>query len=202
VKIKLKPEKLRKTRTIILLLLLALCLLPLLQILLFPSRRTGPFGIGLPSPMEQYSNQESGFSIVYPKSWVFNETPDGAHGDNEVIAVILVPGRSFPQVLIAHKSFPDKDLNQVAQWGQSRAKDKCECILNPLGKLETSNFRGIAQEYSWQVRTMISTTTIFCQDLYVLYNTDGYALSFCASQSYWPRVADVFNEMMNSFSIR
>jgi hypothetical protein len=201
-KIKLKSENMPKARMIALLILLAFCLLPAVQILLFPSKRTGPFGIGLPSPMVQYSSQKGDFSIKYPKSWGLEETPDGAHGDSEIVAVILVPGRSFPQVYIAHKLFPDKDMNKVTLWGQSRAKDRCKCAQNSAVYSDTLYFHGITQEYSWINKTIFASITISCRDWYVLYNTDGYALSFCAYQSHWPQVDSVFREMMNSFSVR
>lgn len=68
--------------------------------------RTGPFGIGLPAETQIFVARQGGFSIKYPQSWVAFETPQGSHGDEDVIAVILVPGRSFPQVYIARHFFP------------------------------------------------------------------------------------------------
>lgn len=199
----LNPVNQPKIRKFILLILIAICVLSTLAIIFLPSRRTGPFGIGLPSPMSQYTSLNNNFSIEYPNSWTIGETPQGSHGDKEIIAAILVPGRSFPQVYIARKSFLENDINQVALWGQSRAENRCECTPTSFEYFDTPYFHGVTQEYSWKTTNIFNiTSTINCRDWYVQYNTEGYALSFCAYQQHWAQVDDVFKEMMNSFSVR
>jgi hypothetical protein len=170
-----------------------------------PGRRTGIWGIGLPSPMTEFAGKHFSVKIQYPKSWAAFELLHGSHGDMDVIAVIGAPGRSTgPRFWLARKAFPEGSLDDVAQWGIER-KVEAETWrgYTPLGtkELNSSSLKGVSHEYSYTSQSPIyGRELIRCLDWYVIQNGYGYALTFCANQDHWSVVYPVFLEMIESFT--
>jgi hypothetical protein len=154
----------------------------------------GLFGIGLPSPMETFVGRYHPISIEHPASWVALETPQGNHGDLENIAVISVPGRSLPSVIIAVRPFPGGSIENVIDWGADRASQRQGYQLISLVE------HSALHNYYWVVNSLIYGTEIArCMDWHILKNNTGYVLSFCANQDHWLTVEPVFHEMIQSF---
>jgi hypothetical protein len=167
-----------------------------------PSVRTGPLGIGLPAPMENFQGKLFPFSIDYPRSWVAGETPGGNRGDEEVVATILVPGRSFPHVYIVTKRFSKEDLEQVVNWGETRAKRYDDFQQIELGEFSNLRYQGQYRKYLRVIKSLNKTHFILCNDYYfLLEDNTGIILTFCADQSDWPQVGSVFQEMVESFIV-
>jgi hypothetical protein len=197
----IKSFLLTKKRQLLLAILVISLLVSIFGTLIFPSWRTGFLGIGLPAPMKTFTGRYVNFSIDYPQSWVAHETPHGIHGDQEVIAEILVPGRSWPSVVIAHQTVLEEDIYQIATWGDTRAKKHSNYVATTLEPLNAPNFDGLLREYSWESSSPVfGVSNVQCKDWYVLSTTSGYALSFCAEKKDWHQVDQVFQQMLMSFS--
>jgi hypothetical protein len=164
--------------------------------------QTGIFGIGQPTTMRTFTAKEFHFSIQYPDDWSAIETPQGNHGDAEVAAIILPFGRSFPQVLITTRSFPNGTIDQVASWEMVRATKKPGYSSTSLSNSNTSRFGGFIHEYTWTNKTLIGAITIHCQDWYILNGQAGYVLSFCAEDQDWSNLSNLFRDMIKSFDIQ
>lgn len=175
-------------------------LISIIWIFIFPGARVGPFGIGLPAPMQYFKGKYQGFEIQVPESWVISETPQGNHGDNDIFAVIAVPGRGYPFVSMASKEFTENDLNQVAAWGEIRILEKSSNYQQlRLDGFHTDYLEGLLHEYQkFGVEGMPGKVTIQCLDFYYLKNQMGYSISFCAEQSDWDDVKPVFQQMIES----
>jgi hypothetical protein len=180
------------------------CVISIAQLLIFPSRRTGLLGIGLPSQMETFSGKDVRFVINYPSSWVVSELPNGNHGDQEVFASILNPGWWMPSVWFARNVFETDDLDRVAEWGEARLLMKPDDYSSTsLTSIQTSALNGLLQQYTWSSESdLLGQTQIKCEDLYVTNNGIGYAVSFCSEDKDWQRVQEVFQQMMDSFALR
>lgn len=181
------------------------CLISVLIILVNPSARTGPFGIGLPAKMEKFYIEQIPLAIDYPESWVPFETPGGNHGDLEVVATISVPGRSYPQVFFMVKQFPDGTLEQVAKWGEQRVYTKIfkaqgyDFVQMDFGETYTSDGdKYLYRDYLWKQKSIIKEYTIHCLDNYFIIDDQGIIIRTCSEDEDWSVVQPVFNDMMQS----
>lgn len=168
---------------------------------LIPASRKGPMGFGPPASMTIFKASDGSFSILSPANWVAFNLPQGYHGDKEIVASIAVSGREFAIINIAHKLFPDGKVNDVVDWGQSRAARSIDYVPTPLIPLSDSELTGFVQDYKW-LHSSYDKILMHCQDVYVLANNDGYALSFCSKEEDWTSLKDIYIEMQQSFSIR
>lgn len=186
----------------ILVVLALLFILSFAQFLL-PTFRTGPFGTGLPSSMKTLAGDNVVFTIDYPLSWVANELPYGNHGDLEVFAAILNPGNWMPSVWFARHEFQNGRLSQVAEWGESRILEKGSQYSSiTLTETHTKNYEGLIRQYSWASESLFGSTNIRCEDIYILENGIGYAISFCSYERDWDKVEPFFSHMIESFDLR
>jgi hypothetical protein len=176
-----------------------LLLISILIFLIFPSKRTGPLGIGLPSPMENYVSKKGQFEIEHPISWIVSETPNGSHGDLDIIAEITVPGRSFPHVTISMHSFRAGDISNVVDWGISRAENKDSYKLMSLEAFNSEKYDGFLHVYNWASETILGSDEIDCKDWYIIKGEIGYSLSFCSQPQQKGLVEEVFQVMIKSF---
>jgi len=154
-----------------------------------------------PFDMVVFEAKRAGFTIRFPENWTAMETPQGAHGDQEIVAVLLPAGRSFPQLYVARNTFSNPNMDAVASWGESRAKLRNGYQEFSLFKLNTDYHTGLARDYSWENPTIFGLKVIRCKDWYVLKESIGYDLSFCADQVDWSRYEPVFEKMIESFQI-
>lgn len=179
---------------------LLLLLVSALLILLNPSMRTGPFGIGLPAPMTKFKGEYINISMNYPNSWVANETPQGDHGDDEILAGFFVPGRGFPHVLIASREFSENKIDQVVLWGEKRARIKYPNYTQlELNTFSAKHNDGWYRKYSGLSESLIfGSSVVICCDYYLLSDTIGYSISFCSMKEDWPQVEKIAQEMMDS----
>ena len=160
------------------------CLISILQMIW---KRPGPFGIGLPAPMEERQGPHFNFSIKLPKDWSLIETPDGSHGDKDIIAVILPSGRSFPQVIIYSREFPDEDRTQLLAWGENKADAKTGYKQISLTTFKTSRYSGEVRNYSLLIeRTIPPPRAILCNQYQFFDENIGYILACCADEKDWP----------------
>lgn len=168
-------------------------------LLFFPSWYVGPFGgLGLPSTMQDFVFSTEKLTMKYPKSWRVVLTPHGNHGDLEVFAMVAVPWRTVPNVTFAHKYFSNGRLEEVANWGESRAQNDPTFESSSISRFESDYFSGLLRGYDIYFESPFGIQNIHCQDWYFLNNDWGYAVSFCAKENDWPKVNDVFNEMIAS----
>lgn len=123
-------------------------------------------GIGSLTNMKTFGDERMGFSIKYPEEWNAFSTPQGSHGDQDVIAVILAPGKSFPQVYIARGIFGSEEIAGVEAWGASRAKKRSSSIEISNVEKSPGNVEETTREYSWQEETYLGPAYIRCEDLY------------------------------------
>ena len=175
----------------------------LLILLLFPSMRRGPIGVGLPSDMSVLTGEHVNFSILYPANWSAAELANGNRGDSEVFAVIINPGWWMPSVWFARHDFQSDDLDQVAEWGEIRArKEHSGYESRPIESITTAQFDGLLRPYTWTSESpLLGKVKILCEDLYVTKEGVGYAISFCAEEEDWNTVEHVFDEMMGSLRL-
>ncbi len=197
-------EKLRSiTRSqAIFLALTVLCMISFLVLFIDPSTRKGPLGFGPPAPMILFQMKDKSFTLLYPENWVAAETPQGNHGDIEIIAVIIVSGKQMANITIARKPFPTGNISNVVNWGQSRAAMHTDHNILSFKPLSDNNLDGLIQEYTWGSPSFNKNVTSHCQDVYIFHNADGYALSFCALQQDWPSLMNVYAQIRQSFSIQ
>jgi hypothetical protein len=173
-----------------------------LNTLFHPEYQTGPFGIGLPSPMKMFTIESGNFSILHPRSWIANETKYGNHGDVANIGTILVPGRSLPSVFIAKKPIPDISIEQMVNLEVLDAKmlpDYGEATIKPF---TTSKYNGLVHDYSWKATALFGETIVRRQDYYLPFKDKIYIISFRQERDQWYKVESVFRQILESITIR
>lgn len=188
-----------KSRKILVLFLAGAFVFSIVQSVVKPA--LNPFGVGLPSPMVQYISEYGHFSIDRPERWNAFDTPQGNRGDQDVIAFIS-SGPSSASVFVAVKNFPDGTIEQVAEWGETRASMEPGYTLIALEPFQISHYEGLVRKYTRSVDIpLLGLKTDYFEDRYVLQDGRGFIISFRASQELWPDVADTYWQMMESFTI-
>jgi hypothetical protein len=180
-----------------------ICLLISALPYLSPSHRAAVFSLGLPSTIAKYTSVTQHFSILYPSSWTFLETSGGNHGDKEAFAFINNPSPVFTNVLLARKVFPNGSLEEVAKWAEERAQTPYTTGYSVISE-EThtaNNHIGSLHTYTYDEKTLIGEYTIKCEDWFFISNSIGYDARFCAHQSDWDKVKDIYLLMINSFTV-
>lgn len=183
---------------LILLVLTIWTLVSVLVLIFVPAARKGPLGFGSPAPLKALASKELGFSVSYPGNWTAFETPQGNHGDREVVAVILVAGKVGAYVTIAHRPFLNANIDDVVEWGHSRATSHPGYSLISLRRITGEKAGGVAEEYVWFSNAQYRQY-IHCLDRYVLFKNGGYVLSFCSTERDWLSLAGIFEQMAESF---
>jgi hypothetical protein len=172
------------------------------SILLNPSKQSPN---RLPSPMINFMSKKYNFSIDHPESWPAFETPQGNHGDMDVIGIIYVPQNSTTSLIIASRNFEQGRIENVVQWGLDRAMRCQEFQQRDRGSDTIAGLSGAKFEYTCLKRTnffLKTFGTVKCTDFYIIKATTGYALSSCALFDQWIDVEPVLEQMIRSFSIR
>ena len=155
-------------------------------------------GLGSPSPVKEFVLEQYEILFYYPANWKVLLTPQGNHGDMEAIAVIVAPGRSLPNITIAHKSFADDDISLVADWGDERTRSNSSYQFVSLLNFNSPYFSGLLREYTRTNESLFSITEIRCEDLYIVYHRMGFSFTSCASQSDWSELFDAFKDFYAS----
>lgn len=179
------------------------CLLSIYQIFINPKNRTGFLGIGLPAQMAYYKGEHSSFSVSYPESWVITETPNGNHGDKDVIATILVPGRSWPQIKIERITLSGGDVEELATYEENKVSKEKTISQTTMDRFNTTDIDGLVFDYSWQTSSLFfGSVSIRCKDYYTIQESYGYTLSFCAEIGQWSEVENTYNQIIESFAVK
>ena len=177
-----------------------LTLVSILVLIIFPATRKGPLGFGPPAPMVTFQAKDRNFSISYPENWSAFDTPQGSHGDNEIVAVILIAGQMGSNVTIARRSFPNGDISDVVAWGESRAAIQTNYTSISFSPLTDNELGGVVHEYTGLGSSLYNITRR-CQDVYVFAKNTGYDLSFCLDEQDWESLEKIFIQMRQSFVI-
>jgi len=186
----------RKDRTLLILLLALVAGASLISITYRAISGGGDQG-----PMRKFGGKELGLSIQYPPYWNAFPTPQGAHGDKDVIGVILAPGRSFPQLYIARHVFQSRIMADVVAWGAVRAEQRTGYTEISLQELQLESMSTVVREYSWKNQTLFAAIVVRCKDLYALHADAGYDLSFCAERGDWATIFPTLQKMMTSIYV-
>ena len=167
-----------------------------------PASRKGPFGFGDPAPMVKHQMRDGSFSILYPENWSVFETPGGSHGDEEIVATVVVAGKFSGYVNIARQSFPQVAKDKYLEWGESRASENQNYKSVSVTELSNLNVSGFVHEYVWSSPDfggkMIGNR---CQDIYTFTSDFAYDLSFCALEKDWLSLKEYFSDMQRSFTV-
>jgi hypothetical protein len=174
--------------------------------LLNPANRTGFFGIGLPAPMERFSIKDGGISLLKPTSWVGFETQQGNHGDKEVIAIISVPGRSVPLMILYEKTGLTENIKDAIVWSMQRIRNRGGYnFSHTLQDFSSARYDMKLIPYSIRTQRIFAFTKpdrIDCKDYIIYKDNSGYLISFCANERDWPTVGPYFDEMIYSLIIQ
>ena len=153
--------------------------------------------------MINYDKKQSSFSLSYPESWIVSETPNGNHGDQDVIATILVPGRSWPKIVIEKVVLPQGGLEGLAKYEEDKIHKEQIISQMTMDRFKTPNLDGLMRDYMWQTSSWwFRSIIIRCEDYYTIQDNYGYTLSFCAEKVQWAEVEKTFNEIIESFSVK
>ena len=161
----------------------------------------------VPSSLVNYMPTDKSFFINHPENWVAVELLHGDHGDLEVIAFIGLPGKSLPSTKIARKVFANQVfLEDVVQWGIDRASKCPVYIPGTRTEINRSGFNGVRIHYECTRKTNIffikKETKLKCFDDYILANSTGFDVTFCAERDQWVEVEELFEQMSDSFFLR
>jgi hypothetical protein len=157
-----------------------------------------------PSPMINYVSKKDTFSIDHPESWPAFETPQGNHGDLDVIGIIYNPENTTTSLIIASRNFDQGGIENVVQWGLDRAKRCQEFEQKDQKSYNISGLEGVRSEYTCLKKTDFFSNTfgsVKCIDYYFIKGITGYALSSCALIDQWGEMGPIFDQMIRSFSL-
>jgi hypothetical protein len=152
-----------------------------------------------PNEMKDFVLEPDGIGFSYPDRWIGQMTPQGDHGDQEVIAVLLDPAKSLLNIFIARQQFSNQDIIKVATWGKSRIPMRFSRYeLKASTPYESDSFSGQNVEYIAWTDSPIETENVHCKDLYFLRKEYGYAFSFCTNESDWIQISPIFDKIIST----
>lgn len=184
----------------ILLFMLIITSVSVINLLLFPSFRKGPLGFGQPAKMTTFNAFDGSYSISHPANWTAFNTPQGNHGDTEVIAIITVSGHQMANLTISRQNLPDQTLDEVINWGQSRAEKHSGFTPVELIEISNINYDVYSFNYYWSsTNVWKKELLIYCQDFYILNQNTGYSLAYCSKEKDWPELFNYYADVQNSF---
>lgn len=189
------------TRKRLLFILIAVALWSAAVLILDPSARVGPLGVGLPATWTRLEVAAAALCVSHPDSWVGFETPQGSHGDRSVVASIGVPGRSLPQIKILAGDPNVASLSDLVVWAEERARQRTGYSSLDPQLLPPSGWDGQVSEYVFSASGLFRATQIRCYDFSFITASGGYALSMCAEADDWPVVEPVFREVIDTVSV-
>jgi hypothetical protein len=153
----------------------------------------------LPNEMKDFVLKPDGIVFSYPDHWIGQMTPQGDHGDQEVIAVLLDPAKSLLNIFIARHQFSNQDITEVAAWGTSRISMRFSRYEQKASTpYELDFFSGQVAEYIAWTGSPIETENVHCKDLYFLHKAYGYAFSFCTNESDWIQLSPIFEKIIST----
>lgn len=178
-----------------------ICLVVLVAIGSLVLNLYGP-AISRQKPVEyaEMTLNSEGISFSYPKDWKAFVSPDGEHGDKEVIGGITVLGHPWPFVIIA-KAPPDiNKINDAINWGENRING----IFNELSLtfMEIDDNTRAIRLYLRDSHLFFATISLKCKDLYLNSAGNWYAITFCAREKDWNAYSDIFDFMQSSISTK
>jgi len=157
------------------------------------------FAPSISSEMKSFVLEQDNIEFGYPENWIAELTPQGNHGDQEVIAIVLDPREIFLDILVARKQFDNIDISSVAAWGRLRAQARFSRYkLNAQIPYSSEHFSGLIDEYVGGIDSPLETQDAHCKDLYFLHEGRGYAFSFCADESDQIEAFPVFDKVIAS----
>jgi hypothetical protein len=151
------------------------------------------------SMMTKHDNQVGKFSILIPSAWGTVDTPNGNHGDKEVLMVVTSLG-SQPLLEVSNSKLSSIDFDQVLNWGKQRIEEHGNYLLvSSSDHLTQQQFAGKLLEYSQERRDFLGNSQTFhCLNWYTFRESTAYSFSFCSDQSRWNDLKEIFVKMMDS----
>jgi hypothetical protein len=165
---------------------------------------TNPFKFGssavpTSSGMKSFVLEQDKIEFLYPDNWIADLTPQGEHGDREVIAFLTAPAPLFENIVVARKEFDGEDVSAVANWGESKAQSRfIRYKMNILIPYSSEQVSGLIREYVDDTGSSLMTKNSYCKDLYFLHQHQGYTFSFCTYESDWDKVSPTFDKIIES----
>lgn len=157
-----------------------------------------PFKLDEPLTWKTFQSQLKPISMFYPASWIAHETPQGNHGDLEVIAYITPIAHDYPYVKIAHQEISRPSLDEVASWGESRITFPSRVLIS-LTKIDVQGQTVLLRNYTyvdWREKK------INCKHVYLLKGDDAYIIEMCVDQKNdSPKLQSAWKQMIESISI-
>jgi hypothetical protein len=151
------------------------------------------------SVMTKHYSQTGKFSILIPSVWGVVDTPNGNHGDKEVLMVVTSLG-SQPLLEVSSANLPDKSLEQLLIWGEQRIdKYGSYSLFSDSDYSIGQEYSGKLLEYSQKRKDFIGNDQIFhCINWYTFRESVAYRFSFCSERNKWDNLRDIFIKMMGS----
>lgn len=149
--------------------------------------------------MKDFVLEPDGIGFSYPDQWIGQMTPQGDHGDQEVIAILLDPAKILLNLFVARHQYSNQDITEVAAWGKSRVQMRFSRYeLKASTPYESGLFSGRIAEYIAWTGSPIETENVHCKDLYFVRKGYGYAFSFCTKESDWIQISPVFDKIIST----
>lgn len=158
------------------------------------------FGIGLPSTIKKIDSK-MGFSIQYPSSWVFLETMQGSHGDEDVIAFISDPPRTYPQITIYRNKSEGISLSELVNWGEEKLSNRNISIVEKTIDNSIIENNSVVYRYKYHRTTYWGSENIICLDLYTIRAQLGYSILSCSLEKDWALAESYFVVINTSFAV-
>lgn len=149
--------------------------------------------------MDKRINERGKFSISVPEIWEATNTPEGNHGDKDVLMIVSALG-SQPLLEVASTNIADKSLEQIITWGKQRiGKYGRYVLMSESGYSIRDAYDGILLEYSQERKDFFGNQQTFrCINWYTSRESVAFSFSFCVENSKWDTLDEVFIEMLNS----
>ena len=154
---------------------------------------------GFDDGQKTLTSEKFAFSIDYPVGWIGDELPKGNHGDKEIVALISVPGRSFPAVVIQRKEMEAPSLKDVAAWGKQRIVNRYH--ERELGELESAELNSESILTRTYDSNMTSGSNIRSKDIYIAHKDEAIIITLRSTASQFAEDLPTFEAIVDSFTL-
>lgn len=156
-------------------------------------------GVSNSNKMIQFNLVEYKMHFLYPENWWASLTPQGNHGDVEVIAFLGARGAEYQNLTVASKHIKSEDISEIGDWGDLRIEDRfARYESQPLVSYSSDEISGLIREYKAYTNSPLEIENAHCKDLYFAHEQNAFSFSFCVDENDWRAMSPVFDRIIDS----
>jgi hypothetical protein len=149
---------------------------------------------------EEFLVEQNPVKIQVPSDWVTISTPEGSHGDINIIGIIE-PLRGPYAAITIEKTQPVINMTSLLSWAETRAKEGGKYTNVSSNEILLNGNESVVREYILTYTTLFGETSDQCRAFHLLREEIGYVITFCADTNGEQQYSEIFEFMASTIEI-